>query len=173
MKSEQKYSSKDTSLNQIPGLHRAFVRMVRASGGPLMADCVVDFGAGRYDAAGEYLTAELGVDYYPQDRYNRTEDENQRALMVAVSCNAVGLCANVLNVIAEPEARRELIQLMAYNVTGPCLFTVYEGDRSGEGRQTTKGWQNNRKTADYVAELRAEFDTVERKGNVLICTTVD
>jgi len=52
------------------------------------------------------------------------------------------LCANVLNVIAEPEARAELIETAAM-ADGKAYFTVYEGDRSGVGRRTTKGWQNN------------------------------
>lgn len=168
---QQQFSSADTSLCQVPALHKAFVRLVRKAGGEFMGDAVVDFGAGKYDAAGDFIRAELGCEYYPQDRYNRTPEENERAYWAAIETNCVGLCANVLNVIAEPEARAELIMAMANTVNGPCLFSVYEGDGSGVGRQTTKGYQNNRKLATYIDELRVAFDTVERKGAVLICTS--
>jgi len=74
----------------------------------------------------------------------------------------------VLNVIAEPEARAELIETAAM-ADGKAYFTVYEGDRSGVGRRTTKGWQNNRKLADYMPELQAHFEYVYRNGSVLVC----
>jgi len=170
MSTKQAITSADTSLNQVPALHRWFVTRTLASGYPYMGDAVVDFGAGKYDAAGDYITAQLGVPYFPHDPYNRTAMENQTALDACKVLNTTGLCANVLNVIAEPEARAELIQLAADSVNGAVLFSVYEGDRSGTGRRTTKGWQNNRKLADYVPELRAAFAKVDRVGTVLVCS---
>lgn len=169
MKATQKYSSADTSLNQIPALHRAYARRV-AKGDQFIPDAIIDFGAGRYDAAGEYLTDMLpGVKYFPQDRYNRTEAENERARCAAEVLQADGICANVLNVIAEPEARAELLAMMAAMVRGVCVVGVYEGDGTGEGRRTTKGWQNNRKLATYEPEVREHFANVVRKGGMLVC----
>ena len=80
--------------------------------------------------------------------------------------------ANVLNVILEPDARANVILKAAKCIRdgGTAYFTVYEGDGSGEGRQTSSGWQNNRKTADYVSEIGRYFDGVQRKGKLIIAT---
>lgn len=80
--------------------------------------------------------------------------------------------ANVLNVIREPDARANVILEAAKCIHdgGTAYFTVYEGDSSGEGRQTSSGWQNNRKTADYVSEIGRYFDGMQRKGKLIIAT---
>lgn len=76
--------------------------------------------------------------------------------------------ANVLNVILEPDARANVILKAAKCIRdgGTAYFTVYEGDGSGEGRQTSSGWQNNRKTADYVSEIGRYFDGVQRRASL-------
>ena len=78
----------------------------------------------------------------------------------------------MLNVIREPDARANVILEVAKCIRdgGTAYFTVYEGDGSGEGRQTSSGWQNNRKTADYVSEIGQYFDDVQRKGKLIIAT---
>lgn len=163
--SKQAISSADTSLNQVPALHRWYSS--RRAKGMLVNTTIVDLGAGKYDAAGLEVGGE-GIEYLPFDPYNRTEWENFKALFALTSAGVDVLCANVLNVIAEPEARAELIETAAM-ADGKAYFTVYEGDRSGVGRRTTKGWQNNRKLADYMPELQAHFEYVYRNGSVLVC----
>ena len=58
------------------------------------------------------------------------------------------------------EARHELLN-NAWDLTrygAPVYITVYEGDRSGVGRQTGKDqWQNNRPLRDYLDEVLAVF----------------
>jgi hypothetical protein len=46
---------------------------------------------------------------------------------------------------------------------GTAYFMVYEGDGSGTGRETSSGWQNNRKTADYVGEIAQYFNASRLK----------
>lgn len=53
------------------------------------------------------------------------------------------------------------------------LVTVYEGDGSGQGRQTgADSWQENRRTADYVGEIAAALPgwQVTRSGRLIVAT---
>jgi len=88
------------------------------------------------------------------DPYNRDAEENTATLKYLQSGKRAdtAIVANVLNVIAEPKARANVIlqAAKAINPDGVAYFTVYEGDGSGAGKQTSAGWQENRKTADYV-----------------------
>ena len=70
----------------------------------------MDIGGGRFDLATEFL-AEQGVKNYLFDPYNRAEDVNISTLSFLQSGNRAdtATCANVLNVIAEPEARANVI----------------------------------------------------------------
>lgn len=163
----QQHTSAKTSINQVPSLHRWYTRKI----GPTVdrQQTIIDMGAGMYDTAGNYLRDRLsGVEYLPYDPYNRTLGENVEAMGALATRDCDVLCANVLNVIAEHECRAYVIALTA-NCTGKAYFTVYEGDGSGAGRKTTRGWQNNRKTITYQQELEAVFTHVERRGQVFVC----
>lgn len=82
----------------------------------------------------------------------------------------VCLCANVLNVIAENSIIIDILEDIYNNLTdyGILFLNVYEGDRSGKGKATCKGYQRNAKTQDYIAFLKMVFPLVERKGKLLI-----
>lgn len=122
----------------------------------------LDLGGGRYNTATEYLEGK-GVLNWIYDPYNRSEAENQEAMQ----CNPDTVTiSNVLNVIKEPEARRELLEL-AKSFNCPVYITVYEGNGSGEGRETRAGWQENRKLAEYVEEVATVFGFVVRHGSVI------
>ena len=153
---EQKYSSKNTSLNQIPKV----AKMIEYYEG-----CVVlDYGCGGYNKTKEYIE-ELGGIYYGYDPYWKSETEN----IVALSCEPdVVICANVLNVIMEDEIIEEIVATLArYNST--VMVQVYEGDKSGEGKPTTKGYQRNAKASEYQKLLEKYFDFVHKRGNIFIC----
>jgi hypothetical protein len=48
-------------------------------------------------------------------------------------------------------------------------IAVYEGGKSGVGRQTkSDSWQNNRPTRDNVKEVEIYFDDVALKNGVII-----
>ena len=79
-------------------------------------------------------------------------------------------CNNVLNVIQEPEARSNVIlqAAKALKPGGTAYFTVYEGDGSGNGRQSQPdAWQEYRKTADYIDEIKQHFADVSVKNKVI------
>ena len=161
----QAISSAKTSIKQIPALFKdKNVHFVETN---------VDIGGGRFDLATEFL-AQRGVKNYLFDPYNRPEDVNMSTLSFLQSGNRAdtATCANVLNVIAEHAARANVILEAAKAIKrdGTAYFMVYEGDGSGVGRETSSGWQNNRKTADYVSEIAQYFGNVARKGKLIIAT---
>lgn len=69
-------------------------------------------------------------------------------------------------------AQGEVVQLAAQKAAA-LLITVYEGDGSGTGRQTTAdSWQENRRTADYMDEIAAALPgwLVARSGRLITAT---
>lgn len=167
---DQEFTSKDTSLPQVAGIlklvDRAYPDLLKKG------VRVLDYGGGKYDYMTEKL-AERGISGLVYDPFNRTEEHN-KAVWDAFShprpTADVAFCANVLNVIKEPKVRvRAYRNLKVLCQTGPIFFTVHEGKKDSRGRKTTRGWQANRPTKNYVPELRKEFGTVQRKGKLLIC----
>jgi N12 class adenine-specific DNA methylase len=159
----QEISSAKTSIKQIPALFKD--KNVKFG----MVN--IDIGGGRFDLATEYLKS-IGTLNLVFDPYNRTEAVNADTLNYlrgGYKANTA-TCANVLNVIKEPDARANVILEAAKAIlpNGNAYFMVYEGDGSGIGKETTAGWQNNRKTRDYMDEIRKYFRSVSRKGKLLI-----
>jgi len=152
-----------TSVRQVPALHK---KLEWADG-----SVNLDLGGGKFDTATEWL-AERGVKNLVLDRYNRSPEHNRGVLdTVSDSGPDTVTVANVLNVIREPEMRREVVETAAELVKpgGTVYFAVYEGDRSGKGRVTSKGsWQENRRLRTYLDEIRAVFPGAEiAKGHIV------
>lgn len=159
----QAITSARTSIKQIPALFKnQYAKFGKVN---------IDIGGGKFDLATKYL-ASIGTENKVFDPYNRGEAENRATLMWLQNGNKAdtATCANVLNVIAEPAARANVILETAKSISpeGSAYFMVYEGDGTGVGRETGSGWQNNRKTADYVNEIEQYFDSVTRKGKMII-----
>lgn len=161
----QKISSAKTSIKQVPALFN--------NPNVEFGETNVDIGGGRFDLATQQL-AENGTRNYVFDPFNRSEASNRATLdFIKESGGADTVtCANVLNVIAEPEARANVIleAAKAIKPDGTAYFMVYEGDGKGEGRETSAGWQNNRTTASYVSEIERYFGDVQRKGKLIIAS---
>lgn len=161
----QEITSAKTSIKQVAGLFK--------DKNAKFGKTNIDVGGGRFNLVTDYL-AERGTKNMVFDPYNRGVDENTATLRYLQNGGRAdtATCANVLNVIREPDARANVIIEVAKCIRdgGTAYFTVYEGDGSGEGRQTSSGWQNNRKTADYVSEIGRYFDDVQRKGKLIIAT---
>lgn len=116
-----------------------------------------DIGGGKWDLTTEFL-AGLGVTNVIYDRFNRDPDWNEKALArIEQGCHTATV-SNVLNVIAEAEVRREVIELARY--AQRAYFSVYEGDGTGVGKETRCGWQENRKLKDYLSEVQSVFSCV-------------
>lgn len=174
----QTITSAKTSLNQIPALHKSSIldmyvgaaKAKQANGGDFAF--IVDYGAGRYNAGESFLMNRHNIPVFSYDPYNRPREENKftAEIMKAGYCPIV-ICANVLNVINDDDAIREIlsnIRRAIRNVNGVALFTVYEGNKSGIDTITKAGYQRNARTSEYIPILRESFHSVERKGKILI-----
>ncbi len=164
---KQAISSADTSIKQIPAIFKS--KSFEAEAGARN----LDIGGGKYDLGTDYLKNERGVESSVYDPFNRSPEHNAAVLDEFKQNPADTVtAANVLNVIAEPEARAEVIQQAFDHLKpgGKAYFDVYEGSRSGEGAATSKGWQNNMKAQAFLEEVQSVFPDVQRKGTTLIGT---
>lgn len=162
---EQEYTSANTSINssKLP----AIFKLINLSPNTIN----LDFGGGRFDNASEYLAAK-DVTNLIYDPYNRSSEHNKNVLDTIRKNNGAdtATCSNVLNVIKEENARHTVIQNI-YNLlksNGVAYFTVYEGTGKGNEGVTKSGYQLNRKTVDYVDEIKEVFSNVTRKGKLII-----
>lgn len=161
----QQFTSASTSINSKKA--PAIYGMKKAQDVMLFAN-VLDIGGGKYDTAQEVANS-YGATVTVYDPYNRTEEHNKEAL--SFDNYHVSVISNVLNVINDQDARKDVLQLAASKAEN-ILITVYEGDGSGCGKQTgADSWQENRKTADYVPEIAAALPgyQVQRFGKLIIC----
>ena len=168
----QAITSAETSLKQIP----AILRLIdKGCENPALfwghRQIVLDYGGGRYDELTKALK-KRGIVNLIYDPYNRSDDHNaliRGILTTPFRAADMALCSNVLNVVREPEARRAILRDIKRmtKADGIVFFTVYEGDKSSRGRRTSKGWQANRPTKNYVREIKREFESVQVKGKLI------
>ena len=163
---EQEYTSADTSINQIPALFN----IVNFEKGTVN----LDVGGGKYDKATDYLET-LGVTNLVFDPYNRTSEHNNSVIKTVRENGGADTvtCANVLNVIAEYNARQAVIKnCYRYLKNGsPAYFMVYEGKdaKNSAAGPTSKGYQLRAKTDSYVDEIKEVFgNNVNKKGKLIV-----
>jgi hypothetical protein len=139
----QNITAANTSLNHIP----RGMKMIAWKAG----EKNLDFGGGRYNTTTEFVRDNYKVENYVYDPFNRTIEENSRALSAKVSTIT---CFNVLNVLETEELLVGVLchikQLMEDN-NAIAYFTVYEGDKSGRGKATSKGYQRNSRLKTYMS----------------------
>jgi hypothetical protein len=166
---KQEITSRGTSLNQIPA---GYVRGLKY--GYLKNKAIFDFGCGRYlnkvvNWANDFLNSEI-VGYDP---YNRTAEENRRALNNSSRCD-VAVCNNVLNVLCDGVLESvidSLVTIMTRADIPTVFITVYEGDKSGRGRKTKVDcYQRNMTKKAYVSLLSKFFSEVTVRYNVITCS---
>ena len=161
---DQEYDSAATSINsnKLPAIYK----MVSFNEG----DVVVDFGGGKFDNAVEYIR-DKGATLCVYDPYNRSAEHNKEVLRILRENGGADAAvnSNVLNVIKEPEARKNVLENIA-RITkpgAPIYITVYEGKGDGQEGPTKSGYQLNRKTADYLEEIQEVFPDATRKGKLI------
>lgn len=79
------------------------------------------------------------------------------------NCFDIVFCCNVLNVVED--VQRVVDQLKDIE-TKILVIQIYEGDKSGEGKVTRDGFQQNKKAEWYMSSLD-QLGVCERKGNVI------
>jgi hypothetical protein len=161
---DQEYDSAATSINsnKLPAIYK----MVNFNEG----DVVVDFGGGKFDNAVEYIR-DKGATLVVYDPYNRSAEHNKEVLRILRENGGADAAvnSNVLNVIKEPEARKNVLENIA-RITkpgAPIYITVYEGKGDGQEGPTKSGYQLNRKTADYLEEIQEVFPDATRRGKLI------
>lgn len=151
--------SEGTSLRQVPALHKRLIATRVLAPGSINAD----IGGGRYDDATEAL-ADVGVRSFVYDPGNRSAAHNRAVLSRIEDGGADTVTiANVLNVIPDADVRQQVLELAANAVrrTGVVYIAIYGGDAKGVGRETSKGWQENRRLASYLPEVRRVFPSAK------------
>jgi len=167
----QTITSAGTSVNTLP---KVFVGPGNFEHGGIN----LDIGGGRFETATEYLKG-LGVRNLVWDPYNRSPEQNIRALAEwGEHVKQAGIprtitISNVLNVIKEKPARLKVLEMAAAAVVDrwtPVYIGVYEGDKSGVGRATTKGYQLNRVKKDYLVEVKRFFKYAEVRAGIIVAS---
>lgn len=160
----QEYTSENTSINKtkLPAVYN----LIKLKPGSL----VVDFGVGKWDTAVEHFAKE-DITILVYDPYNRSAEHNKEVLRILRENGGADAAvnSNVLNVIKEPEARKNVLENIA-RITkpgAPIYITVYEGKGDGQEGPTKSGYQLNRKTADYLEEIQEVFPDATRRGKLI------
>lgn len=161
----QEFDSADTSINcgKLPTVYNKI---------EFPTGCTaLNYGGGRFDNTIEFGLANGFTDLI-FDPFNRTTNWNAE-IVKTIDTNGVDLAilSNVLNVIKEANVRGFILEVLAstLNDDKPLFITVYEGDRTGNGRQTSKSaWQENRKLKEYTTEVQKHFTHVKTRYNTIV-----
>ena len=149
---KQNYTSANTSINKnkLPVLYSKVDFFY--------FDSVLDYGCGKFNNGKEFCE-NRGIQWFGYDPYNRTDEENREACTALF--DAV-LCSNVLNVIDSDDVIQGIVDTIV-GTECPYFFTVYEGNKSGEGCVSMWDcYQRNEKTKDYLRFFPE--NAVVRKG---------
>jgi hypothetical protein len=150
-----------TSLNQVP----AQVKIIDWE--KHKKDMVLDYGAGRYPNLVQNHLKKEGVKWVESyDPYNpdiSAEPEGEFDVII---------CSNVLNVIAHDLDLDNVVMDISDKLheTGTAYIQIYTGDRSGESKETTRGWQRNSLLAHYLPVINKYFLIVQATANRFILT---
>lgn len=178
----QEFTSKNTSINstKLPSIYhnRYFTRYVQSIIDNKGTCCIIDYGCGKYT---DHIAMDLYTKYHGlaaikfYDKYNQPASVNKDTFYYMTLADVI-VVSNVLNVIKEEETMRSLIHDVSESIArshGFAYFTIYEGNKSGFGRQTKDDcWQRNEKAENYIPLLNEYFNYVVRHGNVLICSMI-
>ena len=165
----QTFTSSATSINRakLPAVYR---KAKFSSTTPFL----VDYGCGKYTNHIESAVRNMGKILYPYDPYNQPEHINKHTLdFIQWACTRYIeidiVCSNVLNVIdSDGEVSRicHWLEALATTTGGTAYITVYEGNRSGVGRQTGRDqYQRNEPLRDY---LRFFHNATIRNGMIVV-----
>ena len=156
----QTTTSAKTSVSQLPAGTKKLVE----EGIIQQGDIVLDLGSGRFGKSKKSVE-EAGGRYYPWDPYQANEEsaieafgknfnETTRDVVAGGGADKV-LSNNVLNVIEESAPRVLHVEqiLDALKKGGQGFITVYEKAGTGVGQRTSKGFQANRKTDEFLEEV--------------------
>lgn len=133
---------------------------------------VVDYGCGRRATQEKvliYISSQVPIIYFPYDPYWGDVDRSEMTLRCLTVYQEADLCicANVLNVIDDNEELEKIIKEVTQ--ANYWAFQIYEGDKSGIGRESKTGcWQRNNITSYYMNLITTlTGKSCYRKGNFI------
>lgn len=175
---DQRYTSKATAINGKNGRVPALFNKINWKSGTIN----LDYGGGdeNSDAVAKEFFKDKGVKSYIYDKYNQTPKHNSEVINEIKKAGGADTAtlSNVLNVIAEEEARKAVLKnIHRLLKNGGTLYIYgYSGNKADQergGRTTGKDqWQNFKKGKEYVPEVVSVFgeDNVKSKGELIIAT---
>ena len=161
---KQNYTSAATSINSVK-LPAVYSRLDLVPG-----ESVLDYGCGRYVDHLRAAVSERGATWTGYDPFNYPTVLGDHEYFDLV------ICSNVLNVIDSDFVVDEILAELAWRTRdgGRCMISIYEGDKSGEGRPTKADcYQRNQKTRDYIDFISRHFKSWKISGNVITCYNPD
>lgn len=153
----QTYTSANTSINstKLPAVYS------KVTFAPDMA--VLDYGCGRYTDHLKTFCEGFGATWSGFDPFNYPTNIDGKTFDLV-------LCSNVLNVIDSDRAVYHVARSLAEKTRTACVVTVYEGDRSGNGRPTKDDcYQRNERLNAYVRFLEPYFEAVKVRNGAIWC----
>ena len=164
----QRFTSKGTSINdRLP----AIIKLMDRADVTWDGARVLDYGCGQYPVhVADYAIGHGAIGIRSYDKYHHVDRIIGTADTMILS--DIVILSNVLNVIDCAAVRAAVVRDCVDHMSreGVLYITVYDGDRSGIGKQTgPDAWQENRRTADYVDEIRAAVPGahVDRHGKLI------
>lgn len=153
----QEYTSAATSQSQVAKGFGVVAKHIGWKPGTVN----VDLGGGRYDHGTRYMETQ-GVESYVLDPYNRKPEHNEKVSRLAQERGGADTVTlfNVLNTIKEPEIHKHVLRTAQSHLKpgGRLFISVYEGDKSGVGRQTKRdSWQRNEQLKAYLKTVHSVF----------------
>lgn len=125
----------------------------------------IDIGGGKYDDNTQYLMRKYQVENVVYDPYNRSEEENKKALSMAKKHQFdTATSMSVLNVISSEKELMAHIQLMFDCIPsgGTAYFKIYGGNGSGKPYYGKGIYQSNKTAKSYIGDVEKIFG----KGHV-------
>ena len=166
----QAITSADTSINSAK-LPAAFTQLTK-EGAFKKGSVNVDIGGGRFNNADELLQKSDATNLV-YDPFNRTKAHNANVVNAVSGGNAdTATINNVLNVI-EDEANQLKVLSQAKDAVkkdGEVFISVYQGKGDGVGKATSKGYQQNKKAADYLDLVKQVFPDAKLKNGIIRAT---
>jgi len=166
----QAITSADTSINSSK-LPAAFTQLNK-EGAFKKGSVNIDIGGGRFNNADELLQKSDATNLV-YDPFNRTKAHNANVVDAVSGGNAdTATINNVLNVIdGEANQLKVLNQAKdAVKKDGEVFISVYQGKGDGIGKTTSKGFQQNKKAADYLDLVKKVFPDAKLKNGVIRAT---
>jgi hypothetical protein len=166
----QAITSADTSINSSK-LPAAFTQLNK-EGVFKKGSVNIDIGGGRFNNADELLQKSDATNLV-YDPFNRTKAHNANVVNAVSGGNAdTATINNVLNVI-EDEANQLKVLKQAKDAVrkdGEVFISVYQGKGDGIGKATSKGFQQNKKAADYLDLVKKVFPDAKLKNGIIRAT---